>query len=78
MGDPVGAVRHIRERIKPDGTLMLVEPMAGDSLSENLNPVGRIFYVRLDRYLHTVFQIDTDVDFYQIRKVTAGMAEEEE
>jgi hypothetical protein len=44
MGDPVGAVRHIRERIKPDGTLMLVEPMAGDSLSENLNPVGRIFY----------------------------------
>ena len=23
---------------------MLVEPKAGDSLSENLNPVGRIFY----------------------------------
>jgi 2-polyprenyl-3-methyl-5-hydroxy-6-metoxy-1,4-benzoquinol methylase len=44
MGDPVGAVRYIRERIKPDGTLMLVEPMAGDSLAENLNPVGRIFY----------------------------------
>jgi len=44
MGDPVGAVRYIRERIKPDGTLMIVEPMAGDSLAENLNPVGRIFY----------------------------------
>ena len=23
---------------------MLVEPMAGDSLAENLNPVGRVFY----------------------------------
>jgi 2-polyprenyl-3-methyl-5-hydroxy-6-metoxy-1,4-benzoquinol methylase len=44
MGDPVGAIRYIRERIKPDGTLMLVEPMAGDSLAENLNPVGRVFY----------------------------------
>ena len=44
MGDPVGAVRHIRERIKSDGALMLVEPMAGDSLAGNLTPVGRIFY----------------------------------
>lgn len=44
MGDPVGALRHIRERMDPEGTLMLVEPMAGDSLAENLNPVGRIFY----------------------------------
>ena len=23
---------------------MLVEPMAGDSLADNLNPVGRVFY----------------------------------
>jgi hypothetical protein len=23
---------------------MLVEPMAGDSLAENLNPVGRVYY----------------------------------
>lgn len=44
MGDPVGAIRHIRERIRPDGTLMLVEPLAGDTLADNLNPVGRIFY----------------------------------
>jgi SAM-dependent methyltransferase len=44
MGDPVGAVRHVRRTLKPDGTLMLVEPMAGDSLVDNLNPVGRIFY----------------------------------
>lgn len=44
MGDPIGAVSHIRARMDDGGTLMLVEPMAGDSLAENLNPVGRIFY----------------------------------
>lgn len=44
MGDPVGAAKHVRETLKPDGRLMLVEPMAGDSLSDNLNPVGRVYY----------------------------------
>ncbi len=44
IGDPVGAVHQIAKTLKPDGTLMLVEPMAGDSLSDNLNPVGRVFY----------------------------------
>ncbi|WP_275787385.1 class I SAM-dependent methyltransferase [Pararhizobium gei] len=44
MGDPVGAVRHVAKALKPEGTLMLVEPMAGDSLADNLNPIGRIFY----------------------------------
>jgi 2-polyprenyl-3-methyl-5-hydroxy-6-metoxy-1,4-benzoquinol methylase len=44
MGDPQGAVAHIRKTIKPDGTLMLVEPAAGDSLADNLNPVGRVYY----------------------------------
>jgi hypothetical protein len=42
MGDPVGAAAHIRETLKPDGTLMVVEPLAGDTLTDNLNPVGRI------------------------------------
>jgi SAM-dependent methyltransferase len=44
MGDPVGVALHIRESLKPDGTLMLVEPLAGDSLSENLHVLGQIFY----------------------------------
>ena len=44
MGDPVGAAKHIREMLKSDGTFMLVEPMAGDRLTENLNPVGRMYY----------------------------------
>lgn len=44
MGDPVGAAAHIRETLSPDGVFMLVEPMAGDKLEENLHPLGRIFY----------------------------------
>jgi hypothetical protein len=44
MGDPVGALKTIKAALKPGGTLMIVEPMAGDSLAENLNPVGRMFY----------------------------------
>jgi SAM-dependent methyltransferase len=44
MGDPVGAARHVREALAPDGTWMLVEPMAGDHVEDNLNPVGRAYY----------------------------------
>jgi 2-polyprenyl-3-methyl-5-hydroxy-6-metoxy-1,4-benzoquinol methylase len=44
MGDPAGAARHLREAIAPDGTLLLVEPNAGDALEQNLNPVGRTYY----------------------------------
>jgi 2-polyprenyl-3-methyl-5-hydroxy-6-metoxy-1,4-benzoquinol methylase len=44
MGDPVGAARRVREMLKPDGTFMIVEPAAGDSLEENMNPVGRLYY----------------------------------
>ena len=44
MGDPAGAAAHVRQSLKPDGTWMVVEPMAGDRLEDNLNPVGRLFY----------------------------------
>ena len=44
MGDPAGAARHIREMLAPDGTWMIVEPAAGDSVTDNLNPVGRVYY----------------------------------
>lgn len=44
LGDPVGAARHVREAIAADGTWMIVEPMAGDRVEDNLNPVGRAFY----------------------------------
>jgi SAM-dependent methyltransferase len=44
MGDPVGAARHVKETVAADGTWMVVEPMAGDTVQDNLNPVGRAFY----------------------------------
>jgi SAM-dependent methyltransferase len=44
MGDPVGAASHVREALEPDGTWMIVEPFANDTLRGNLNPVGRMYY----------------------------------
>ena len=44
MGDPVGAARRIRQALAPDGTLLLVEPAAGERLEDNLNPIGRTYY----------------------------------
>jgi SAM-dependent methyltransferase len=44
MGDPVGAARHVRSLLAWDGTWMIVEPMAGDRIEDNLNPVGRAYY----------------------------------
>ena len=44
MGDPVGAARHARQALKADGTVLLVEPFAGNDLAANSTPVGRLFY----------------------------------
>lgn len=44
MGDPEGAAKHIRKTLKADGAWMVVEPMAGDTLEDNLNPIGRLYY----------------------------------
>jgi 2-polyprenyl-3-methyl-5-hydroxy-6-metoxy-1,4-benzoquinol methylase len=44
MGDPVGAMKYAKQSLKPDGTCMIVEPMANDKTEDNLNPVGRIYY----------------------------------
>ena len=44
MGDPVGAASHIKASLKADGSFMVVEPIAGDSLDENLNVLSGIFY----------------------------------
>ena len=44
MGDPVGAARHVRESLAEGGTWMIVEPVAGDRVEDNLNPVGRAYY----------------------------------
>ncbi|MFT4767527.1 MAG: 2-polyprenyl-3-methyl-5-hydroxy-6-metoxy-1,4-benzoquinol methylase [Glaciecola sp.] len=44
MGDPVGVARHMREALAPGGTLMVVEPLAGDKTEDNLHPLGGVFY----------------------------------
>jgi 2-polyprenyl-3-methyl-5-hydroxy-6-metoxy-1,4-benzoquinol methylase len=44
VGDPPAAARHIRDALRDDGTWLLVEPMAGDSVDDNVNSVGRILY----------------------------------
>jgi 2-polyprenyl-3-methyl-5-hydroxy-6-metoxy-1,4-benzoquinol methylase len=44
MGDPVGAMQHIHELLDENGACMIVEPMAGDRLADNLNPVSRMYY----------------------------------
>ena len=44
MGDPVGASAHVRATLHANGTWMIVEPFAHDTVQENLNPIGRMFY----------------------------------
>ena len=44
LGDPAGAASHVLNMLAPDGTWMLVEPMAGDRLEDNLHPLGRAMY----------------------------------
>ncbi|MFE3453959.1 class I SAM-dependent methyltransferase [Nonomuraea sp. NPDC059194] len=44
MGDPLGAARRVRQALAPDGTWLLVEPLASDRVEENFNPVGRLYY----------------------------------
>jgi SAM-dependent methyltransferase len=44
MGDPVGAAAHARQTLGDAGTVLLVEPYAGDHLVDNITPVGRLFY----------------------------------
>lgn len=44
MGDPAGAAAYVRRTLKNDGTWLIVEPLAGDRLEDNLSPLGRLFY----------------------------------
>lgn len=60
MGDPVGAAAQVRRMLAPDGTWMIVEPMAGDRIEDNLNPVGRAFY-GFSTFLCTPASLSQDV-----------------
>jgi SAM-dependent methyltransferase len=44
LGDPVGALQSAKQHLSDRGTILLVEPMAGDRVEDNLNPVGAAYY----------------------------------
>jgi SAM-dependent methyltransferase len=44
LGDPLGAARQVRSALAPEGTLMLVEPMAGQRVEE-----GALLHPQRDR-----------------------------
>ena len=43
IGDPANSIRHTRDALAPDGTVMLVEPAAGARIEDNFNPVGQFY-----------------------------------
>ena len=43
MGNPVGAIRRTAEVMANSGSALIVEPMAGNTVEENFNPIGRTF-----------------------------------
>ena len=43
MGDPVGAAKRAAEALAESGSALIVEPMAGNTVEENFNPIGRTF-----------------------------------
>ncbi|HET8737413.1 MAG TPA: methyltransferase domain-containing protein [Pricia sp.] len=44
LGDPLGAAQKAFRALKKNGTLLLVEPYAGNQVEDNINPVGRMYY----------------------------------
>jgi 2-polyprenyl-3-methyl-5-hydroxy-6-metoxy-1,4-benzoquinol methylase len=60
MGDPVGAAKHVRQALAEDGTWLIVEPIAGDSVEQNINPVGRAYYA-FSTFLCTPNSLSQDV-----------------
>jgi hypothetical protein len=44
MANPRGALRAIREGLKPDGTYVMLEINSSDKLEENVGPIGAMMY----------------------------------
>jgi 2-polyprenyl-3-methyl-5-hydroxy-6-metoxy-1,4-benzoquinol methylase len=43
MGDPLSACKRAAEVLAADGSALIVEPMAGNTVEENFNIIGRVF-----------------------------------
>ncbi len=44
LSSPQRTLSELRELLKPDGTLFIVEPKAADRLEDNFNPVATMYY----------------------------------
>ena len=44
MGDPEAVATRIRGCLKPSGVALVVEPFAGDRVTDNLTTLGRVYY----------------------------------
>lgn len=44
FGNPLKALRYAQTKLAGDGSLLIVEPNAGDNPEDNFNPIGRMFY----------------------------------
>lgn len=42
--DPIAVLKHIRGCLRAGGTYLMVEPVAGDDLADNLSPAGALTY----------------------------------
>ena len=60
MGDPVGAATRARAALAEGGTLMVVEPLAGDRVEENQNPVSAAYYA-FSNFLCTAGSLSQEV-----------------
>ena len=43
MGDPIGAIAHTAQALAPGGAVLLVEPMAAETIEGSGNPVARLY-----------------------------------
>ncbi len=43
LPDPAATARHTHQALSARGTVLIVEPMAGETVEGNFNPVGRLF-----------------------------------
>jgi SAM-dependent methyltransferase len=43
LGAPIEVATHASATLAKEGTVLLVEPMAGEHIEDNLNPVGRLY-----------------------------------
>jgi SAM-dependent methyltransferase len=43
LGEPTGSLKRALETLAPNGTTLIVEPMASEKVEGNFNPVGRVF-----------------------------------